>query len=194
MKFKSKSKLSFKDGYMVTKKGKVVFLPEGVYYQLMRLELIAQKCAYLDAQGKGKPAPSLEGFERESMFGGTYTVREDLTPLLDRKIEETKQLLDEIDKAEKAEKITAIMKQYSKLLDFIESDEFIPGGYHPPIDIPFFQDPLKIDKDLSQGLINRMVQWEFDVIIAEDDKDTARDINRKAWEAMRIFVDKDGDR
>lgn len=126
MKFMKKEKLTYKNGYLINEKGKIVMPDYDVVYQFNNLEEEFQKAMYLKAQPKAVAAPSMEGWEKvsehevdvEDMFFAE-------TPTLDKKIEESIALMDDIDVANKVDKLRAISAGYPKVIEFINSREII---------------------------------------------------------------------
>ena len=126
MKFMKKEKLVYKNGYLINQKGKIVMPDYDVVYQFNDLEEEFQKALYLKAQPKAVAAPSMEGWEKisehdvdvEDMFFAE-------TPTLDKKIEESIALMDDIDAANKVDKLQAIAAEYPKVIEFINSKEII---------------------------------------------------------------------
>lgn len=126
MKFMKKEKLTYKNGYLINEKGKIVMPDCDVVYQFNNLENEFQRALYLKAQPKAVAAPSMEGWEKisehdvdmEDMFFAE-------TPTLDKKIEESIALMDDIDAANKVDKLRAISVRYPKVIEFINSKEII---------------------------------------------------------------------
>ena len=126
MKFMKKEKLTYKNGYLINEKGKIVMPDYDVVYQFNNLEEEFQKAMYLKAQPKAVAAPSMEGWEKVSEHDVDV---EDMffaeTPTLDKKIEESIALMDDIDAANKVDKLRAISAGYPKVIEFINSKEII---------------------------------------------------------------------
>ena len=126
MKFMKKEKLVYKNGYLINEKGKIVMPDYDVVYQFNNLEEEFQKAMYLKAQPKAVAAPSMEGWEKVSEHDVDV---EDMffaeTPTLDKKIEESLALMDDIDTANKVDKLRAISAGYPKVIEFINSKEII---------------------------------------------------------------------
>lgn len=126
MKFMKKEKLTYKNGYLINEKGKIVMPDCDVVYQFNSLEVEFQRAMYLKAQPKAVAAPSMEGWEKvsehdvdvENMFFAE-------TPTLDKKIEESIALMDDIDASNKVDKLRAISVRYPKVIEFINSKEII---------------------------------------------------------------------
>lgn len=126
MKFMKKEKLTYKNGYLINEKGKIVMPDYDVVYQFNNLEEEFQKAMYLKAQPKAVAAPSMEGWGKVSEHDVDV---EDMffaeTPTLDKKIEESIALMDDIDAANKVDKLRAISAGYPKVIEFINSKEII---------------------------------------------------------------------
>ena len=126
MKFMKKEKLTYKNGYLINEKGKIVMPDYDVVYQFNNLEGEFQRALYLKAQPKAVAAPSMEGWEKVSEHDVDV---EDMffakTPTLDKKIEESIALMDDIDAANKVDKPRAISAGYPKVIEFINSKEII---------------------------------------------------------------------
>lgn len=126
MKFMKKEKLVYKNGYLMNEKGKIVMPDYDVVCQFNNLEDEFQKAMYLKAQPKAVAAPSIEGWEKVSEHDVDV---EDMffakTPTLDKKIEESITLMDDIDAANKVDKLRAISARYPKVIEFINSKEII---------------------------------------------------------------------
>ena len=126
MKFMKKEKLTYKNGYLINGKGKTVMPDYDVVYQFNNLEEEFQRALYLKAQPKAVAAPSMEGWEKVSEHDVDV---EDMffakTPTLDKKIEESIALMDDIDAANKVDKLRAISAGYPKVIEFINSKEII---------------------------------------------------------------------
>lgn len=126
MKFMKKEKLTYKNGYLINEKGKIVMPHYDVVYQFNSLEVEFQRALYLKAQPKAVAAPSMEGWEKVSEHDVDV---DDMffaeTPTLDKKIEESIALMDDIDVANKVDKLRAISARYPKVIEFINSKEII---------------------------------------------------------------------
>lgn len=126
MKFMKKEKLTYKNGYLVNKKGKIVMPSYDVVYQFNNLEWEFQRALYLKAQPKAVASPSMEGWKKVSEHDVDV---EDMffaeTPTLDKKIEESIALMDDIDAANKVDKLRAISARHPKVIEFINSKEIV---------------------------------------------------------------------
>lgn len=126
MKFMKKDKLVYKNGYLINKNGKILMPSYDVVYQFNNLEEEFQRALYLKAQPKAVAAPSMEGWEKVSEHDVDV---EDMffaeTPTLDKKIEESIALMDDIDAANKVDKLRAISARHPKVIEFINSKEII---------------------------------------------------------------------
>ena len=186
-KFVKKDKLTMKQGRIVTKKkGKVVGLPHDVFYQLSMLELAAQKLDYLIDQPDAQEAPSLAGFKKKSIFMNPEIDIKSGTPHLDKKIEEAKAIMDEIDLLSDKETIEDILHCFTALIRWCSEDEFVPGDCYLPIDTPVLGNVLELDEDYVLGLVSKIVRGGYHQIIGDDS--LPRIIR------IRDYFDRDGDR
>lgn len=147
MKFMKKEKLTYKNGYLINEKGKIVMPDYDVVYQFNKLEVEFQRALYLKAQPKAVAAPSMEGWEKVSEHDVDV---EDMffaeTPTLDKKIEESIALMDDIDAANKVDKLQVIAAGYPKVIEFINSKEIImrdDNEYQYHFDLATLGNPLE---------------------------------------------------
>lgn len=147
MKFMNKEKLTYKNGYLINQKGKIVMPDYDVVYQFNKLEVEFQRALYLKAQPKAVAAPSMEGWEKVSEHDVDV---EDMffaeTPTLDKKIEESIALMDDIDAANKVDKLQVIAAGYPKVIEFINSKEIImrdDNEYQYHFDLATLGNPLE---------------------------------------------------
>lgn len=156
MKFMNKERLTYKNGYLINEKGKIVMPEYDVVYQFNSLEVEFQRALYLKAQPKAVAAPSMEGWEKVSehdvdvedmFFAKTLT--------LDKKIEESLALMDDIDAANKVDKLRAISAGYSKVIEFVNSKEIIvrdDGEYR--FDLATLGNPLEFTIEKFRGVVS----------------------------------------
>ena len=94
-----KSKLSYKNGYIV-KDGKVIGISNAIVAALNKLEREYQE--WLHDQGKVLPMPIDEDpFEFETEHGKVYPKVSVDTPALDKKAAETLKIMEELDNVER---------------------------------------------------------------------------------------------
>lgn len=143
MKLRNKSKLVWNNGYITTKKGKLVALPNNVLDELDMLEVKAEQNLHELKQ----PQPvEPEPFTRLGLELPFAPLKVE-TPLLDQKVEESMALMEEIDEANTAEKVTEIVKRdYPNLARFVAEDEFIPGTRIERLNLPLIKNPLELDE------------------------------------------------
>ena len=140
-----KSKCTFEAGHIV-KKDKVIGLPMNVWLQLNKLELIAQQYRYLVIQPAHCDGPSLEGFERKSMFGNDrpYAEMPD-TPVMDQRVEEAMKFMAEIDGLNDTMEINQAIDSFGDLVDWCAGKKFIEGDCYKVIDTPEVGNPLTLE-------------------------------------------------
>lgn len=145
MKFIKKSDLSYRNGYLVDAEGNVHQPDQKVVHDLNELEIELQRAAYLEAQ-KSKFVPAdIEGKDFKPVSQHEYKAKFDVkTPLLDKEIENSMALMDEIDKANVVTKVQQWIEDHEKLVTFLTNDEFIESGCTERFDLPSFGDPLEL--------------------------------------------------
>lgn len=155
MKVYKKSKLTIKDGLVLTKKGKVVALNPIVIELANRLDLDLQKALYLKAQPKAVPAPSLKGFEpkSENMWDNYHVATK--TPLHDEEIERSIALMEELDRQTDALELEKYIGIYKDLLEFVSDYSALSHDADPiRINTPELGNLLKLDtKDVLEAII-----------------------------------------
>ena len=148
MKMYKKSNLSLINGMLVSESGDIVMPDRRIVDQANKLETIIQQTFYLEDQPQAMPMPSLKGFKRESIndienhFIAT-------TPLLDDKIAEAMNLMDEIDDINIVNKANQMMADFGMLVDFVSNDYVIDCGGDMALqfDTPRMGDVLKLTKE-----------------------------------------------
>lgn len=146
MKFYKKEALRFENGYLVTKKGKVVCVDTHIVELANQLEYKLQQAKYLHDQPKAVPAPNLTGFEFKSANKkvGHFSAR---TPIMDKKLEEAELLMDEIDGMMTADLMNAMAEEYADLIAFACSDKILDADYEAKqFDTNYLGDPRMWDE------------------------------------------------
>lgn len=142
MKLRNKSKLVWNNGYITTKKGKLVALPDKVQNELDLLEVMVEKNFH--EQEQPKPADP-EPFER--MGSELPLALRVETPLLDQKVEESKALMKELDEVSNAKRLLEVVNNaFPNLARFVVEDEFIPGTCVEQLNLPMIENPLELDQ------------------------------------------------
>lgn len=135
-----KSDLKFDNGYVLDADDNVIALPAGVAEQLNAMETEIQKVAYLDAQPKAQPMPSLDGFERESIVKHAWVEVE--TKHLDREKRRCLGMLEDLRNLAAAEEANEKLAKYEEAIRFLSEDKFVEGTEVVMIDTPTISDPL----------------------------------------------------
>lgn len=127
MKMYKKSDLKLIDGMLVSDNGDVVIPSDSVVEQANMLETLLQQAEYVDSQPKGRPEPSLDGFERVSEINvaGKFNAP---TPVLDSKADEAMAIMDEIDSMAAANHANELQDELADLMGFVRSDYVVDCG------------------------------------------------------------------
>lgn len=140
-----KSDLKFVDGYLIDNDDNVVALPDGVAEQIYDLETCVQKLMYLDDQPDPTPERSLDGFTRKSVRM-VPVVKAD-TPILDKKVAEGKQILDEIRELDKSDKINDVISDFEDAFEWFKVERFVEGSKVVRVDTPEIGNILDVDPE-----------------------------------------------
>lgn len=140
-----KSDLKFVDGYLIDNDDNVVALPDGVAEQIYDLETCVQKLMYLDDQPDPTPERSLDGFTRKSVRM-VPVVKAD-TPILDKKVAEGKQILDEIRELDKSDKINDVISDFEDAFEWFKVERFVEGSKVIRVDTPEIGNILDVDPE-----------------------------------------------
>lgn len=129
-----KSELKFDSGYVLTMDDEVVALPPKVAEQLNEMETEIQKIAYLNAQPKAQPMPSLDGFERESIVKHAHVEVE--TKHLDREERRCRGVLEDLRNLAAAGEANEKLAKYDEAIRFLSEDKFVEGTEVVMVDAP----------------------------------------------------------
>ena len=154
----SKGDLEFRNGFVVSRDGDVVCLPDGVARQWNRLEVMVQKSAYLKAQPDEQKAPSLDGFEFESQFGLPSV--EVGTPVLDGMVKKGMKLREEMARCDMASSVNKTVEAFKELMLWLGEDEFVEGTEHVRIDSVNLGDPLEATQAEALGILKQIAGLE----------------------------------
>lgn len=138
-----KSELKFDSGYVLTMDDEVVALPPKVAEQLNEMETEIQKIAYLKAQPKAQPMPSLDGFERESIVGHAYISAD--TPTIDAEIKRSTDIIKELRAVDEARSINEMLDKFDDAIRFLKEDKFVEGDKIVMVDAPTIDNILMAD-------------------------------------------------
>lgn len=143
MKLYKKKNLTLSDGLLVTKKNKIVCVDSNVVYQANKLETLKQQTDWINSKPKLYKEPNMDDFKREHC--GHKVELHTSTPVLDKKIKESLQLVEEIDKKNDTEAAEHIINtMFDELLNFVNNKNVIGAdGFCPKFDTPHLGDPLE---------------------------------------------------
>lgn len=151
-----KSSLRFENGYVLDADDNVIALPAGVAEQLNAMETEIQKTAYLNAQPKAQPMPSLDGFERESIVKHAHVKIK--TKHLDREERRCRGVLEDLRNLAAAGEANEKLAKYDEAIRFLSEDKFVEGTEVVMIDTPTIGDPLTaVAEDVVDMLLDGRV-------------------------------------
>ena len=114
-KFVKKSKCEFIDGY-ICKNNTILDIDPNVREYLNVLETKLQQVRYLNAQPEATSVPTMEGFERKSILDVTGPEFVPLTPIMNKKIEESLGYIREVNTSNELNKVNEMIGKYAHVL------------------------------------------------------------------------------
>lgn len=174
MKFYKKSKLKYVDGYLTTKKGKIVMIDNEIIDLANELEERYQRALWEIVHPEPEIDTNAPEFKRLSERKPNKTTLE--TPYLDEKTEQTMKIMEEIDALSKVHELNNDLLGMKPLLDFVKSDKVIEceSGTLHRFDLPILGDPLKLSaEDIVKFEldIHHLDQIEYDGYNDDEDED-----------------------
>lgn len=143
-----------------------VHIEGAVAAQLNKLELMVQQFEYLEEQAPYSAGPSLAGFERKTAIGTNRPyVEVPETPTLDKRAEEAKAFMEEIDAASDAKEINRQIDAFGELIDWCSKVK-VPtydGTYSPIVDTPVLGDPLDLKAETVVEWLTKLTKREFEL-------------------------------
>lgn len=149
MKLYDKKELTFRKGMLVTKDGDALRIAKAITKQANALETKMQEQMFLKDQPEATPAPTLDGFERESITKKKVRVK-CATPLLDEKIKKAEAFMDELDTIDNTKKVESMANKFIDLIEFAEDDFVLADVCGEPsvFDTPMLGNPLDYNCEL----------------------------------------------
>lgn len=148
MKMYKKSDLTIVNGLLVAPSGDIVVPDAKVIKQANELDTLVQKAVYLARQPKATPAPSLDGFERNSINSVDDAKFDASTPLLDKKAQESMSIMDELDDLRVVKVANEMIDNFADLIRFVENEHVIDCGNDPTqFDTPVIGSVLDLKRE-----------------------------------------------
>lgn len=141
MKLIDKNELHIEDGYILDEEDNVLTIDRNIIRMFNKLDSELQKALYLQGQPKATPMPTLDGFEEESELSSPIEFYVS-TPVLDKQIQESMALMDELDKLKHGKAIEQDLDLYRPIIDWADKDKVLVSDEPEPyqVDTPFFKD------------------------------------------------------
>lgn len=148
MKFQDKTKVIYKNGYLVTKKNKVRMPSAKVVRQLNAIDSMmqmAEKADFVNARIKevGEIDTSFKSVSEHDPIMNLEVE----TPHLDDAIEKTMNVLKDIDASENTKKVKMAIEKYKDVFRFVEEDEYLVEDHGLQFDLPLLGNPLFLDSE-----------------------------------------------
>lgn len=158
-KFVRKDRLSYKSGYLVTKKGKIR-QPEGhVVFKLNQIDR-AYQIAQVIIQRKAEATDDVVNLEDTVKLVSEYDnpiKAKAETPVLDQKIADAKEIMKELDRKSKAETSNKLLDYYKDVFQFVNEDCFICEN-SIAFNLPVIGNPLELETEELVGIIDTIAQ------------------------------------
>lgn len=154
MKIYKKEDCEYKGGYIVCG-DEVVCVPNVVVSMFNKLDLDLQLKAF-KARTRVKPAET-EEFEPDSEHKPKIKVTAE-TPLLDEKIKQAEELMEELDRYERIDKAKTFIKYLDPVVQFL-ADDFIVSHdncYQERFDLPWLGSPLEMTVDTILEVVDML--------------------------------------
>lgn len=170
----SKSDLSFKNGYIIDETGTVMNLSFRVWEQLIDLEMMVQRAGFAKVHGitdDNNEQVTMDDFVPVHRYKVTFGMVAK-TPLLDKKMDEAMQLMEEIENDQKAAQLTKALNEMPELLEFISSEYILVTSEGAPqrFDLAIIGNPLNLTLDSLEEIVKFLGNIECD-----EDEDFAND-------------------
>ncbi len=162
----SKSDLSFKHGYIIDKDGTVMNLSFRVWEQLIDLELMVQRAGFAKVHGisdDDNEQVTMDDFVPVHRYKVTFdTIVK--TPMLDKKMDEAMQLMEEIENSQKATQLTKAINSMPELLEFVSSEYVLVTSECAPqrYDLAIIGNPLDLTADTFKEIVKFLGDIECD--------------------------------
>lgn len=171
MKMYKKSELTLVNGMLVDKDMNVIGVDPNIVHEANDLETLAQKTDYLLAQPAATPMPTLDGFKRQSSKD-TGVKFNTTTPLMDAKMQETMDLMDELDDVALADKANAMLDDFKHLIEFAKNDYVVSQQFgFTDFDMPTLGSVLELTVDDICNVVALAVGMKPDGAKADEDED-----------------------
>lgn len=165
-KYIKKSKLKFKNGNLVTKKGKIVFVEPRVIDEFNMLEEMVQKQNWM-IKAIAQSGIPIEPYKFES--ARAIELEDDFievdTSTLDKQIKESLEVAKEIDNVTAKEKVKDYLEnKFADLLKFVREDEIIvyEGKIYSEFDLKCIGNPLMINEAAVIDIIWECIKTAMD--------------------------------
>jgi len=120
-----KSTLTLVNGLLVNQDNEIIMVDPAIINEANELETLLQKFSYINDQPEAQPMPTLDGFRRKSISDKNDMFFVAKTPTLDEMAKRTMMMMDEIDGHNTAAEANKMLRQFSKLIDFVDSDTIV---------------------------------------------------------------------
>ena len=192
MKMYKKSDLTLVNGMFVDKDMNVIAVSPYIVHEANDLETLAQKTDYLMAQPPASPMPTLDGFERQSSKD-TGIKFNTTTPVMDAKMQEAMDLMDELDDVALVDKANAMLDDFKHLIEFAKNDYVVSEdgifGCTNPFDMPTLGSILELTPEdicsvvaFAAGMKPEGMSWLGDMTI-DDGTETNESESNETTEA-----------
>ena len=168
MKIYKKEECKYVNGY-ITHGDDIVAIDNEVVDLFNKLDTDIQRKVW-SLKNEVKPI-HVDEFTRISEHSAELPMLIAKTPILDAKVEEALNLVDELDKMEIADEVNSYCKMLNEVFHFVNADYVIDNemqGHQHRFDLPTIGDPLGYNADMLQAMIVNMMMMTMEDL--EDDE------------------------
>ena len=159
MKMINKSECEYKGGYIVCN-GEVVCIDNEIVDLLNKLDTDVQRAQWEATNHPTVAMTPVEEFSPESEHGAIYPVISASTPELDKMVENSLKIMEEIDSVHDTSLANEYIEGILPIIQFV-NDDFIVSGEQATqhrFDLPVIGNPLELDKDAVVSFVVSMFE------------------------------------
>lgn len=153
MKMVKKSNLIYERGYICTKKGKVVSVPNNIVRMMNKLDRDVQESEWRKEQPVPEPAKKFVPITER-----IHPIVKVDTPALDEQVERSMAIMEDIDAMAGADEVNQYLAEIDPLIQWVMADKIIATENPAQLqfDLPRLGNPLELDIEYLVDLVANM--------------------------------------